>query len=466
MVRRFRGPGEQHLELTSSTPGDIVYLTALGQGILVLGSHRRAADLLAKKSANYSDRPVFAVADLMGFNWAMSLIPYGHEWRQQRRIFDQYLGHNAIQQYHPIMNEETLNLLRRLKAEPNQFMDHLLLAFGMTIMRIAYGFEDAQKTQSVIYEAERLILTFTDAVAPGKYLVSSFPILKHIPSWFPGAGFKRYFQSFSKTVDAMLLSPFEDAKQNLKSGKGSSYPSMASGLLEELSKEREAKRLEFEERARNVCAIAYFGGYETTAVSAACLFLVLANNPAVQTKAQEEIETMIGDDRLPLLTDREKLPYVQAVVKELSRWHTVSPFGLPRCSTEDDEYDGYFIPKGTIVLANNWAMMHDSSVFEEPFKFNPERYLKDGNIDRSIPDSELAAFGHGRRICPGRQFSNDGLFLTVASILSVFSVSAPKDETGSPIYPKLEVKNPSIATLVPFKCEITFRPGREALLGD
>ena len=87
----------------------------------------------------------------------------------------------------------------------------------MTIMRIAYGFEDAQKTQSVIYEAERLILTFTDAVAPGKYLVSSFPILKHIPSWFPGAGFKRYFQSFSKTVDAMLLSPFEDAKQNLVS---------------------------------------------------------------------------------------------------------------------------------------------------------------------------------------------------------------------------------------------------------
>ena len=62
----------------------------------------------------------------MRFNWAMSIIPYGHEWRQQRQAFDQYLGHNAVQQYYPLMYEERLGLLRQLKAEPNQFMEHLL----------------------------------------------------------------------------------------------------------------------------------------------------------------------------------------------------------------------------------------------------------------------------------------------------------------------------------------------------
>ena len=82
---------------------------------------------------------------------------------------------------------------------------------------------------------------------------------------------------------------------------------------------------------------------------------------------------MIGPDRLPLLTDRDALPYVHAVVKEVSRWHTVSPLGsynwsiltsthplptgLAHCSTEDDEYDGYFIPKGTIVIPNNWFVV-------------------------------------------------------------------------------------------------------------
>ena len=93
----------------------------------------------------------------------------------------------------------------------------LFRAFGVTIMRIAYGFEDIQKNQSLIHEVERLILAFADAVAPGKYLVSSFPILKHIPSWFPGAGFKRHFQALGKKLEMAVRSPFEDAKQNFVS---------------------------------------------------------------------------------------------------------------------------------------------------------------------------------------------------------------------------------------------------------
>ncbi|KAJ2932202.1 hypothetical protein H1R20_g4910, partial [Candolleomyces eurysporus] len=300
-------------------PGDIIYLSVFGRGILVLGSQRRATDLLAKRGVKYSDRPAFPVADLMRFNWAMSIMPYGHEWRQQRQVFDEYFGHNVIQQYYPIMYEERLNLLRQLKAEPNQFMEHLLQTFGVTIMRIAYGFEDAQKNQSLIHDVERLILAFTDASAPGKYLVSSFPILKHIPSWFPGAGFKRYFQALAKELDTTVWSPFEDAKQNTKLGKRSSHPSVAAGLIDALPEEGQPNRAELEELARNVCAISYFGGYETTSVSATCFFLVLANHPEVQTKAQEEIDTVIGTDRLPLLTDREALPYVHAIVKEAFR---------------------------------------------------------------------------------------------------------------------------------------------------
>ena len=93
----------------------------------------------------------------------------------------------------------------------------LLSAFGVTIMRIAYGFEDLEKNQSLIHDVERLIVTFIDAVTPGRYLVSSFPLLKHIPSWFPGAGFKRHFQALAKELDMTVYLPFEDAKQNFAS---------------------------------------------------------------------------------------------------------------------------------------------------------------------------------------------------------------------------------------------------------
>lgn len=101
----------------------------------------------------------------------------------------------------------------------------------------------------------------------------------------------------------------------------------------------------------------------------------------------------MGANRLPLVSDRPALPYVHAIVKEVSRWHTVLPMGLPHTTSQDDEYDGYYIPKGTYVLPSVWAMMHSANTFERPFDFIPERYLKDGKVD----DVEIALFGFGRR---------------------------------------------------------------------
>jgi cytochrome P450 len=76
--------------------------------------------------------------------------------------------------------------------------------------------------------------------------------------------------------------------------------------------------------------------------------------PDVQRKAQEEIERVVGHNRLPNMADRINLPYINAVVKEVLRWHPVAPMGLPHMSTVDDNYDNYFIPKGSIILPNIW----------------------------------------------------------------------------------------------------------------
>ena len=76
--------------------------------------------------------------------------------------------------------------------------------------------------------------------------------------------------------------------------------------------------------------------------------------PEVQSKAQAELMTVVGPDRLPDFEDKEHLPYVQAVVKECMRWAPVAPLGLPHLAMEDDEYCGYFIPKGSVVIANIW----------------------------------------------------------------------------------------------------------------
>ncbi len=83
-------------------------------------------------------------------------------------------------------------------------------------------------------------------------------------------------------------------------------------------------------------------------------FLAMLSYPEVQKRAQEELDAVVGPDRLPTLNDRPSLPYIEAMLCECFRWRPVLPLALPRTSAADDEYQGYFIPKGSIVLANSW----------------------------------------------------------------------------------------------------------------
>ena len=88
--------------------------------------------------------------------------------------------------------------------------------------------------------------------------------------------------------------------------------------------------------------------------------------PEVQLKAQEEIDRIVGTKRLPNFEDRANLPYVDAIVKEVLRWHPVAPIGVPHMTTEDDIFNGYLIPKGALILANIWysSIPHSLLLFD------------------------------------------------------------------------------------------------------
>lgn len=91
-----------------------------------------------------------------------------------------------------------------------------------------------------------------------------------------------------------------------------------------------------------------------TVVSLRAFFLAMAMYPDVQRQAQAELDRIIGRTRLPDFDDRDSLPYINAVVKELTRWHVVAPMGVPHAALEDDEYNGHYIPKGSVVIVNAW----------------------------------------------------------------------------------------------------------------
>jgi len=120
-------------------------------------------------------------------------------------------------------------------------------------------------------------------------------------------------------------------------------------------------------------------------------------NPDVVKKAQEELDRVVGKEHLPDCSDKENLPYIDALVKELLRWSPPLPVSVPRRSTQDDVYGGYFIPAGATVLENIWAVFRDPEIYPDPEAFNPDRFLKDGKINPLIFNPEDRVFGSGRR---------------------------------------------------------------------
>lgn len=126
--------------------------------------------------------------------------------------------------------------------------------------------------------------------------------------------------------------------------------------------------------------------------------LAMVLHPEVQEKAQAELTSVLGD-RLPTFTDEDSLPYLAAIMKECYRWEPVSPCPIPRKLTVDDEYKGYLLPKGSIIMPNFYAITRNEENYTAPSTFQPERFLKDGKINPSVRSPEMGgAFGYGRRI--------------------------------------------------------------------
>ncbi|KAH9976262.1 cytochrome P450 [Lactifluus volemus] len=148
--------------------------------------------------------------------------------------------------------------------------------------------------------------------------------------------------------------------------------------------------------------------------------------PDMIRRAQRELDVITGRERLPTFEDRSRLSFVDAMCREILRWRPVVPLGVPHASTKDDVYDGYFIPKGAIVIGNTWAIMHDPTLYPEPDIFKPERFL---GPDGTLLDDPIvtSAFGWGKRICPGRHFVDATMFIVVSSLLSVFNIEKVQD---------------------------------------
>ncbi|KAJ3519541.1 hypothetical protein NMY22_g13146 [Coprinellus aureogranulatus] len=352
------------------------------KGWVSLGTIQAATDLLEKRGAIYSSRPkAYVTGDILTRNMRGLVDARKHEHRSSQRL--------------PPPPR------RRVQAPPP----------GHPPITLRPG-----RYQSHLEHLSDFVMNST----PGKFLVDIFPILSYLPKplqwWRPEP--ERHFQEDSK----LLLQLMNSVRDRM--AKGLAYTSTATRALEKQG----AFGLNDLETAFALNA-PFGAGAGTTLAQLDFWLLAMLLHPEVMKKAQEEVDRVVGRDRLPEWDDESELVYVKAVIRETMRWRTIAPMGVPHCVIEDDVYEGCVIPKGTTVIASIYTMTQDPTLFPEPDAFKPERYLE----DPSLPYNFL--FGFGRRLCPGMHVAQNSLFMVVSKILWAFDVLPPLDASGKPILP-------------------------------
>ncbi|KIK56499.1 hypothetical protein GYMLUDRAFT_263609 [Collybiopsis luxurians FD-317 M1] len=402
---------------------DIITLKLPGPPLLILNSAKSAEDLLVKRSAIYSDRMVM-LNDLIRADWNLALMPYGERFKAARKMFNKHID---VPYCRPQAIVAVRKLLKDFLAGSEHHDPLIRLMTGRFILSSGYGITVDSANDPYIEISETFIKSISHATQRGAFLVDSFPILKHWPSSFPGAEFKRIAARIGKLADSARTLPFAFTQDQM--AKGVARRSFAARFLHLMHEGTTRKEID---DVQDIIGNMYIAGADTTVLALRTFVLAMALYPEVQKMGQQVVDTTLGG-RLPDFNDFGKIPYVDALVSEVLRWKPPLPISIPHGATEGDHYERFFIPKGSMIVANICAILQDEKVYgPKTEKFIPERFLTEkGEFNNSL--SADAAFGYGRRQCPGKVMARELMWMTIASILATFDIHSPVDEHGVPL---------------------------------
>ncbi|EPS36614.1 hypothetical protein H072_9877 [Dactylellina haptotyla CBS 200.50] len=450
------GPPEwEHWIKHKDLYGPISSITVLGQTIILIHDLEIAEDLLVKRAQNYSSRPhMFFAAEMCGFGHILTFQDYNDNLKQQRRLAAWQIGSNvSVKKLHPLIDIHSRRFLWRTLSNPDKYTKNLHITSSSIVLDTLYGYiPNTNGIDPLVDLVDKMMAAFSEITAGGVWLVDKIPWLRYFPEWLPGMKFKSLARDYYKQVMDVTNLPYDFAA--LQRSRNVNRPSFVSGLLDRADKKALNKQeLQDEKDLIRSSAISMYGGGSDTSVSLlAFFFRTMMLHPEVQERAQEEIDRVIGNERLPELQDRATLPYIEALFKETLRYNPIVPSGFPHTADADDEYRGYRIPKGAIIVPSIQWISRDPNNYEDPDVFKPERFLKPAlNIKRWV-------FGFGRRICPGKELADASVWLIIAQTMAVYNIQKPIDpETGLEIEPEMGSTSGTVSHPRPFKCSFVPR---------
>ncbi|THH21249.1 hypothetical protein EW146_g258 [Bondarzewia mesenterica] len=416
----------------SKTLGPLISLPAppLSRPIIVINTTTAANDLLEKRRA-FACRPRSPMAELLGRQDNIGFTYYGDRLKKMRKVLHASLNASAVPLYwSQLLDSQSLTLARDLLTSPETFYEAVEIHIQELIVRLTYG---RKPDAEYIRIAKEVMRDTWEGLQPDRWMVNLIPALIWTPAWMPGAGFKRWARSARQLFLQTTRTPFYEVKASVDQGQAEA--SFVQQSLEELPAQHQQSD---EDIIMCAAGSLFSAGTETVSGAILTFLLLMARHEEIQARAYEEIVTVAGKDRLPNLNDQQSLPFVDAVIQEVHRFHPAVPLAT-HSNYAADEYHGFRIPEKTWILANVWAMVHDENVYTEPNIFRPERFMPEDGAD-APPDPRILTYGFGRRRCPGAHLANAVLYLNVSRILALYTI-CPEVKDGNPSPPPLDFMN-------------------------
>ncbi|KAK1756450.1 hypothetical protein QBC47DRAFT_460270 [Echria macrotheca] len=418
----------------SKTYGPIYQTKIFGTVHVWISSEQIAHDLLSRRAVIYSDRPMIPnLPDNRTSGDYLALLGKTDTWKRQRKLCNHLMHTSALASLHGYPSLERDRFLYMMWHAPEQYIEWVEQFTSRTVSRLSWG--SAHPAQVLRHTTFGLLET----ISPSGALPNLISVLRHVP-----AAISPWKKKEAKrhALEAELFRANVGFVKDMVE-RDRAEPSFIRTFLETKKgvAESKGKRKEGEvDEAMRVVGLMAIAGALTIGSPIQSYLLAMCHYPEWQLKLQNEIDSVLGDGRCPQWEDREKLPTLRAVVKEVIRWRPPVPTGIPHAVEKDDVWNGYFIPAGATIHALEWSITRDETTYPDAETFNPGRWL-----DPSFPTfrapltqypnlSGFSQFGFGRRTCQGIPIVEQDLFLAMGGLAWAFGIRKRRDRaTGAEV---------------------------------
>ncbi|XLT50721.1 hypothetical protein HN873_043325 [Arachis hypogaea] len=405
--------------------------------VIPVSSPSIAREFLMKQDAIFASRPLNWSSKYVSSGYlTTSVTPCGEQWKKMKRIFvEELLSPQRHQWMHDKRAEEADNLVRYVYNQTKNGgglvdLRHVGQHFGGNLSRrmlfnkryFGKGREDGGPGPE---ELEHVVALFVVV----RHLFA-FPISDYLPClwWLDFEGHKKILKEATNTIRKYHDPIIDERIHQWKNGTRTHQEDWLDIFIS-LKDANKNPLLTVEEIKSQIMELTV-GTMDNPFNNVEWVFSEMINQPKILQKATQELDRVVGNQRLVQESDIPKLNYVKACLREGFRLHPIVDFNVPHVSTEDTMVANYFIPKGSHVLIRRQGVGQNPRVWEEPLKFKPERHLKRDGCDLTLtePSLELFTFGAGRRSCPAITLGTYVTVMLFARLVHGFTWIAPPNE--------------------------------------